>query len=131
MIKKTNKDILKIIEEIQKKIEFKPSLEKMFEEVQMMGFKIRPLQGDLSAINLKDKQFISVLWSLGKLDQYFNEVINKIPTKNHDLFIRLFQELFNKYNQQLNKINLYQDRPIDFSNILEVEIFREKKQKLN
>ena len=45
----------------------------MFEEVRMMKFKIKPIQGDVSAFNLKNERFIESLWSLGKLDEFFHK----------------------------------------------------------
>ena len=71
MRKKINKDILSLINNIQKIISTKPNTDQMFEEVRMMKFKIKPIQGDLMSFNLKNQHFIESLWSLGKLDEFF------------------------------------------------------------
>ncbi|MGB9883504.1 MAG: hypothetical protein ACPLRN_03270 [Microgenomates group bacterium] len=131
MRKKTNNNILKIIESIQKSLEAPPTPEKMFEEIQMMRFKIRPLQGNLSAINLKDERFIRTLWSLGKLDEYFNRVINKISKKDREIFLNFFEEIFYQYQEKLNSLDLAQKIPKQSISILEVEIYRHQDKKPN
>ena len=126
MKRKTNKDILEMISNFQKFLDHKPSLKKMYEEIQMMKFKIRPIQGDLSNVNLKNEEFISTLWSLGKLDEFFQKEFTALPQKNKELFNRVFESIYQRYQQELNKVNLHFERASRRENYLEVEIFKDK-----
>ena len=62
----------------------------MFEEVQMMKFKIKPIHGDVSAFNLKNISFIESLWSLGKLDEFFHREFPQLSKKDQEVFLRFF-----------------------------------------
>jgi hypothetical protein len=132
MRKKLGKDVLDLFNNIQKIISKKPDLNQMFEELQMMKFKIRPMQGDVLAFNLKNDKFIETLWSLGKLDEFFQKEFYTLSKKEKELFMKFFDSLYFKYQQELNKINL-QLITIPKTNLLELEIFKERniKKKIN
>lgn len=126
MRKKINKDILSLFGGIQKIISSKPMISQMFEEVQMMKFKIKPLQGDVSAYNLKNEKFIESLWSLGKLDEFFHKEFPRLSKKEQEIFLKFFDTLYSKYQEQLNQINLQPTRKImTKSGLLELEIYKE------
>lgn len=130
-MKKTNsKDIISLFGNIQKEILAKPDVTQMFKEVQMMKFKIKPIQGDLMAFNLKNENFIESLWSLGKLDEFFYKEVPSLNKKEKKVFMRLFDSLYFKYQQQLNESKLQQRRVnLSKNGFLELEIFKEKKFK--
>ena len=50
----------------------------MYEEIRMMKFRIRPLQGNVLSVNLNNEKFIEVLWSMGKLDEFYGDKQNKL-----------------------------------------------------
>lgn len=129
MRKKTNKNIIDLIKTLQKFLDKKLPFEKMYEEVQMMKFKIRPIQGDLSRIDLNNKEFISTLWSLGKLDEFFQKEFYKLTGKNKEFFLKIFENIYEKYQIKLNKINLHIEKTSNNSGFLEIEIFKEVKNK--
>ena len=133
MGKKTStggKDILSLFGNIQKIISSKPNTNQMFEEVQMMKFKIKPIQGDVSAFNLKNERFIESLWSLGKLDEFFHKEFPQLSKKEQEVFLRFFDNLYFKYQQQLNHINLQPARmTLTKTGLLELEIYKERKLK--
>jgi len=130
MGKKTSKDILSLINNIQKIISTKPNTNQMFEEVQMMKFKIKPIQGDASAFNLKNERFIESLWRLGKLDEFFHKEFPQLSKKEQEVFLRFFDNLYFKYQQQLNQINLQPARmTLTKTGLLELEIYKEGKLK--
>lgn len=134
MRKKSDSDVLYLLRNFQRDIlEKKPAAEKMYEEVRMMHFKIRPIQGDISLLNLNDNQLIEILWSLGKLDEFFQKEIKKLAPKQKEFFFRYFNNLQQKFQDRLNKLNLKQERIIERSAIFELEIFRERllKKKIN
>lgn len=129
-MKKTNKDIISLFGNIQKIISAKPSINQMFEEVQMMKFKIKPIQGDLMSFDLKNEQFIESLWSLGKLDEFFYKEFPILSKKEKEVFIRIFDSLYFKYQQQLNQTNLHQKKlNLTKTGLLELEIYKERKFK--
>ena len=130
MRKKTTKDIISLFGNIQKEISSKPDVNQMYKDVQMMKFKIKPIQGDLMAFNLKNENFIESLWSLGKLDEFFFKEVPFLSKKEKEIFVKIFDSLYFKYQQQLNQSNL-QQRKVTLTKIglLEMEIYKERKLK--
>ena len=129
-MKKTSKDIISLFGDIQKVISSKPTINQMFEEVRMMKFKIKPIQGDLMSFNLKNEQFIESLWSLGKLDEFFFREVPALSKKEKEIFIKIFDSLYFKYQQQLNQANLQQRKvTLTKTGLLELEIYKERKLK--
>lgn len=124
------RDILSLFNDIQRVISTKPGVEKMFKEVQMMKFKIKPIQGDISAYNLKNEEFIESLWSLGKLDEFYYKEFPNLSKKDQVVFLKIFDNLYVKYQQQLNQINLQPAKVMTTkSSLLELEIFKERRLK--
>jgi len=93
MNKKITKDVISLFGEIQKIISGKPSINQMFEEVQMMKFKIKPIKGDLMSFDLKNENFIESLWSLGKLDEFFFKEVPNLNKKEKEVFMKIFDSL--------------------------------------
>lgn len=132
MVKYIKNDVIDIVKGFQKRVlDKKPPLGQMFEEVQMMNFKIRPLQGDISILNLKNNHFIEILWSLGKLDEFFQDHYRKIYGRKRELFLRLFDEIHEKFQKELNALNLKPEKVIESSQMFEMEIFKERASKRN
>lgn len=133
MRKKLRRDILELVSSFQAQIKNKPPLPQMSTELRMMKFKIRPIQGDFSAVDLKDEDFIKALWSLGKLDEFFQKEYSRLTKKERQIFIRIFDDLYHQYQQELNRVNIYKGRLVGGDNkILEMEIFKENKgRKIN
>lgn len=128
MRKKTSRDIISLFGNIQKIISAKPTVGQMFEEVQMMKFKIKPIQGDLMSFNLKNQNFIESLWSLGKLDEFFYREVPSLSKKEKEIFMKFFDGLYFKYQQQLNQSNLQQKRfTSKRTGLLALEIYKEGK----
>lgn len=123
----SKKDILNVIADFQKSISDNTlSVQQMYDEVRMMHFKIRPLQGDISHIDLKDKVFLEALWSLGKLDEFFKREGGKYNKREREIFFKYFDSLHNRFARSLQKIRLEPSEDIeDQSPFIEMEIFRE------
>jgi len=111
----------------------KPSDQAMYDQVRMMRYKIRPLQGDVSMLDLKNKKFIEILWNLGKLDEFFNKRKNFLNNRQREIFYSFFEGIYAKLQHQLNHLDLKFDQKNDSSSIIEMEIVREisRKRKLN
>lgn len=132
MIKKNNSDIVELITHFQRTtLDNKPNFHQMFDEIRMMQFKIKPLNGDISLLNLKNQDFIGILWSLGKLDEFFQLQYRKVSSKKKDLFLRLFDEIHEKFQEQLNTLSLKPERVEETSPTFEMEIFKERSTKFN
>ena len=135
MSKKNDKDAIDILQLLQKDIfSHKPSHSIMWDEVRMMKFKIRPLYGDVSSLNLKNNSLIEIMWSLGKLDDFFHKEYNKLNTEQKDIFFRIFEDLHEQFQSQLNALNLKSGATDKTAPVLEMEIYKEKpvsKAKLN
>lgn len=129
MRKKVTKDISSLVSAFQSFLKNKPKADRMVSEIRMMKFKIRPIQGDLSSINLKNERFIETLWSLGKLDEFFQTEYPKLTAKNREVFIKIFDDLYHQYQKELNAINIYKGPVSDKKKILELEIFKDIKNK--
>ncbi len=126
MRKKQNHDVLAIINDFRRVIDHKPSLIQMMDDVRMMKFKVHPVQGDISQLNLKNEKLLEALWSLGKLDELFQKEYGSLSVKERNVFIRIFDGLYQKFQSELSGINLKPNKLGNSPPVLEMEIFREK-----
>jgi hypothetical protein len=125
-MKRNKQDILNILSHFQSKIQNEPPVEKMYQEVQMMNFKIKPVQGDVSIINFNNKQLVGVLWRLGKLDEFFHQEFNELSPQQKKILINFFDSMHDKYQQQLNHLDLKVEKTTVNSPLFEMEIFKEQ-----
>ncbi len=126
MKKKSQRDPLTLLETFQKNVlQKKPILQEMISEVHMMKFKVKPVQGDFSNVNFKNSEFIEILWSLGKLDEFFQSQYAHIREEDRGAFFTYFDSLQKKLQEELNRLNLRRDLEQDKS-VLEMEIFKER-----
>lgn len=129
MRKKQTKDIKKILNDFETLLKFKPPINQMYTEIQMMKFKVRPVSGDVLSLNLKNDRFVSTLWSLGKLDEFYQKKISSLKNKDREIFNKIFEEVYQRFQTDLNRINILQPKMVKYKTSLEVEIFREKRLK--
>jgi len=130
MKKKLTKDINSILKDFQNFLKKKPTPGEMLDEVRMMKFKIRPVSGDLMSVDLKNDKFIETLWNLGKLDEFYQSEYPKLSRKNKQVFFQIFENLYQKYRNDLNQVDVHQERTShhpQHPQLLEVEIFKERK----
>jgi hypothetical protein len=133
MRKKSNStDVIEIITRFQRTIlGNKPSKDQMYQDVRMMQFKVKPVAGDISILNLKNNNFIEILWSLGKIDEFFQHHNEKLNEDEREIFYRLLDELYEKYQDELNTIDLKKENTNQSSSNFEMEIFKERSPKAN
>lgn len=130
MGKKKDIDVLHVLAEFQKNIlEKKPALDKMYDEVQMMHFKIRPLQGDVSLLNLSDTNLIEALWNLGKLDEFFRNQKDNLTQKQKQIFFQFLENLYDQFQEKLSNVRLKPIEEMQVTTSVEMEIFKEETQK--
>lgn len=127
MKKKSQRDPLALLETFQRDIlQKKPVFAEMITEVNMMKFKIKPVQGDFSDINFGNTQFIEILWSLGKLDEFFQAQYHNIREEDRGTFFNYFDSMQKKFQEELNKLNLRQKVSQTNPPVLEMEIFKDR-----
>ena len=134
MKKHNQQDALQLLEQFQKKVlEKKPSMEEMINEIHMMKFKIKPVQGDFSKVNFRNDRFIETIWSLGKLDEFFQVQYPHLKKGERNTFYIYFDAIQKRLQEDLNKLNLKAPSIDNKQSILEMEIFKEraKKARLN
>ena len=126
MKKKQQINLSTIISALQKQlVGNRPTIAKMYEEIRMMKFVIRPLQGDITTLNFNDTKLIETLWSLGKLDEFFQKKFKEVPKNQRVSFMQVFDQIHKNFQDQLNTINLKPEKTTTFP-VLEMEIFKEK-----
>lgn len=121
------KDPLSLLFQFQKQVlDQKPSTLTMYREVKMMQFKIRPVHGDVARINLRNTKFIEILWSLGKLDEFFRITIDGILDEQKPIFFKIMDEMYDNLQQQLNALPFRHGHVQKNSPFVEMEIFKEQ-----
>lgn len=125
MKKRLNKGVVDIFSNLKKVFNSKPSKGEMFEEVRMMKFKIKPISGDISLLHLKNYNLIETLWSLGKLDEMFQKEYQSLPNDQKEVFFRIFDNLYQQFQDQLNKISVSTEKRSNIPHSLEMEIFKD------
>src|SRR5690606_33448009 len=87
----------------QRTISNTPTVEEMMSEVRMMNFKVRPVYGNISKLNLSNREFINALWSLGKLDEFFKDEFPNVEDEDREIFFKLVDDMRVSLQQQLNR----------------------------
>jgi len=115
-----------------------PSFEQMLSEVRMMRFKVRPLQGDISVLNVSNQTLVETLWRLGKMDAFVESHAQNLDKKNETTFYHYFDSLHKHLQERLNTVQLAERKRTQSPHqhlkpsILEMEIYKErKKRKVN
>lgn len=136
MRKKINPtDVIEIVTNFQRRIlDNKPTNDLMYQEVRMMKFKVKPVIGDISFLNLKNNSFIEILWSLGKIDEFFQNHNENLSEDEREIFYRLLDEMYEKYQEELNTVDLKKEsfsQSSSSSSGFEMEIFKDRSPKAN
>lgn len=125
MKKQSKIDAVSLIFQFQKRIlDHKPSRLAMYREVQMMQYKIRPVQGDVSLVNLSNSKFIEILWSLGKLEEFFHKHERGILVKERPVFYRMLDDMYHSLQDQLNALHLKPELSRTTISFVEMEIVK-------
>ncbi|NMB83971.1 hypothetical protein GYA28_01650 [Candidatus Roizmanbacteria bacterium] len=120
---KKGESVFGLLSSLQKMLHEKPSVKQMFNEIQMMKFKIRPVSGDISLVDIGNSQLIEALWGLGKLDDFFQKEFKRLSGKEKRIFFNIVSGVKEKLEQELNRVNFKQS--MGPSSIVEVEIFKD------
>lgn len=97
----------------------------------MMKFKIKPIQGEVSDLDMKNDKFIEALWSIGKMEEIFEKNYLKISIKNRETALRVFTHLYKQFQAKMNLVDLKSENPNKTDLQFEIEIFKEINSKSN
>ena len=125
MTNKNRIDLVDSLKRMQRILANRPEYKEMLEEVRMMRFKIRPIVGNITEINLKDLHLVETLWSLGKLEEFFDRDYDRLPLKQRNSFLRIFDSIKDRLQNNLNKVNIRQSDFKSTSPLIEMEIVKE------
>lgn len=132
---KKRETFFKILLELKNILNKKPPLEKMKEEVRLMGFHIRPLDGSPAIINkVKNDKFIEVLWTLGKIDILMEKNFHRLTLEQKKLILQLIEKFKNELDLTLSVEEVPSFKKYDDENTspyLMLEIFRKGHLKKN
>ena len=126
MIKKNDNRIINLLRDFQTSLDNRPDMDTMYKEVSMMNFKIRPVQGDIALLDLKNSQLVELLWKLGRLDEFYQQEYGRLNFKQREVFGRFFDNLHGQFQKQLSRLNLKTEQVTGGTPVFEMEIFREK-----
>jgi hypothetical protein len=78
-------------------LEKKPPLAQMKEEVDLMGFSIRPVVGDTEIIkNIDNREFIEALWTIGKIDLLLEKKFHRLTEVQKQIVLDTLTQLQEK-----------------------------------
>lgn len=124
-------DMLRLFKNFKKDVlDNKPEHEQMINEVRMMKFKVRPLQGDVSKLNFSNQTFVETIWQLGKMDDFIERYISKIDKQQEHAFYHYFEGMYKQLQEKLNNLH-FGTGIVDTNakrNFVEMEIYKEGKR---
>lgn len=109
----------------------RPTVDEMMSEVRMMNFKVRPVYGNISKINLSNGDFINALWSLGKLDEFFKDEFPNVEDDDREVFFKLVDDMRVSLQQKLNRAYNTEQSSKDNKLFFEIEIYKEGVSQVN
>jgi hypothetical protein len=114
-------------------LEKKPPLAKMKEEVNLMGFSIRPIEGDPQIMkNIDDRQFIETLWTIGTIDGLMEKNFYRLSGEQKEIVLNALSKI--KENLILKakiKPEMMEEFDQETPPYLMLEIFRKQPLKKN
>jgi hypothetical protein len=105
----------------------KPPTRTMEQEIRMNALKIRPYAGDVFHLNMANKHFIDILWSILKLEEYVEKAEKKLPKEEVRTFYQLMRQYRDRFQEQINRVDmrLPHVKSQGIENPVTVEIFRD------
>ena len=113
-----------IIKQIHTEVEQQAlPLEVMVRDIQMMGFKIRPLIGDIATIVHMHDEVVRSLWKIGKIDEIISDALYDLEEDDQD---RLIDYLNRMETEAENKIrdSLVRNTHTPKKQLLKIEVFK-------
>lgn len=124
-------DMLRLFKSFKKDVlDNKPAHDQMINEVRMMKFKVKPIQGDVSKLNFSNQAFVETIWQLGKMDDFIEKHISKIDKQQEHAFYHYFEGMYQQLQEKLSNLH-FGTGMVDLNakrNLVEMEIYKEGKR---
>lgn len=120
--------VLDVIDEIIINIELaNVSRSQMFRDIKRMGFKIKPVSGDITTFEKIQFYFLKPLWKMGMVDEIVQKYLYELEDEEREILFDFLREFEHKtqadFNQDLLKKKRL-DKTTKFP--LKLEIFRDR-----
>ncbi len=114
-----------IIKQIHSEVEEQGlSLEAMVRDIQMMGFKIRPLVGDISTIAKMHDEVVRSLWKIGKIDEIINSSIYDLEEDDQDRLIDYLKKMETQAEDHIRE-SIQKRNKLSKKQLLKIEVFKD------
>jgi hypothetical protein len=122
MRRKTAFDIIK---QIHNEVEEQAHpLEAMVRDIQMMGFKIRPIMGDISAIGAMHDEVVRSLWKIGKIDEIISGAIYDLEEDDQDRLIDYLRKMEIEAENRIRD-SIQGRNKLSKKQLLKIEVFKD------
>lgn len=114
-----------IIKQIHSEVEEQGlSLEAMVRDIQMMGFKIRPLVGDISTIAKMHDEVVRSLWKIGKIDEIISSSIYDLEEDDQDRLIDYLKKMETQAEDHIRE-SIQKRNKLSKKQLLKIEVFKD------
>lgn len=114
-----------IIKQIHSEVEEQRlSLEAMVRDIQMMGFKIRPLVGDISTIAKMHDEVVRSLWKIGKIDEIISSSIYDLEEEDQDRLIDYLKKMETQAEDHIRD-SIQKRNKLSKKQLLKIEVFKD------
>ncbi len=126
---KKSTDIFELVAQFQNDMMAeKRSIEEMYRDVLMMHYKIRPIYGDITMLNMRNTDLIEILWRLGKLDEFYRNKSVHILPKDRKVFSQLIMTIHEDLQMQLRTLHFKYGNTVKAPTSIEMEIFKDRRK---
>lgn len=125
------KTALDVIHQIRVIVSAKPrSSQAMLEDMKVMQFKIRPVDGDIGKLNGLDDKLIYSLWKIGKIDELVRSSFKALSHDDKETLISYLREFESRTQQEIMSKSRKRRDAKSSLEILKLEIFKDKDKRL-
>lgn len=117
-----------VIDEIINTIELaRVTPSQMVADIQRMGFKIKPVSGDIEVFDKIRRHFLKPLWKMGRVDEIVQKYLYELSDEEQEILFDFLEEFENKTQVDLNRklINKTKSR-FSAENPLKIEVFKDE-----
>ena len=119
------------LDKVKKRMTQKPNKVEMKRDIQLMGVKIRPIDGVVNKKMQKDS-FVEALWTIGVIDQMVHEEVRTLPSAETEEFIKLLEIYMGSLHGVYKGMNDQEaQKKNPSSHVVMVEVFRDGEKKVN
>ncbi len=116
-----------VIDEIITSIELcQVTKSQMVTDIQRMGFKIKPISGDIAVFEKIRRHFLKPLWKMGRVDEIVQKYIYQLTEDEKDILFDFLEEFEYKTQVDFNHQLVKKSKSTAFSNNpLKLEVFKD------